>query len=242
VFNRFRKRFRIGIATFGRARMIPAPQPAAAQSRYLGVRARFYGDVAPIDIATNPAFQMKAERNPVNELVLTYRAARATRIGYNSFEPGDTVEFVLSTLEAIRTAVDSARQMKGYLTGVVFFRWSNANEVLSTHPDEALAAAGGAPVRQLRNRIHQVDGRCAAVHCLDLYLESASPFSPKPLRYLVRGSTELEYFLPAPQAPVQMTGAAGLAVSLPPYCGRGRLYIGRAVAAKPTEFVVEELP
>jgi hypothetical protein len=235
VFNRFRKRFRVGISTFGRARMVPREAPAGTALR-LGA---FYGDLAPIDIAMNPAFQLQTTRNQANELVLSYRATRKTQIGYNKFDQGDAVQFILATPESVRAAMESVRQMRGYLAGAVFFRWPSYYESLAMQPDEALIAAG-LPAQPRQMQVHSVDGRCAALKCVDVYLESADPFSPKPLRCRIRTSTELEYFLPEKNVPVRMMGPAQLELSLPPYCGRGRLYLGRAVSSERSEFSVEE--
>ena len=235
VFNKFGKRFRIGISTFGRSRMI-------RQDGKDG-RSYFYRDLAPLDIAANPAFLLHPERNQANELLLNYRAVRKTRIAYNDFSPGDTLQFILPTPEAIRAATQSARQMGGNLAGVVYFRWSDDTESLSMQPDEVLAAAGlFAKQTRPRNRILAVDGHCAAVNCTDIYLDNANPFSREPLHYRIRSSKELEYFLPEQKMPARMTGPALIELSLPPYCARGRLYLGSAVTTSRAEFTVEELP
>ena len=75
VFNRFHKRFRIGISSFGRVRLIPNEAPAQTGNR----RIAFYGDLQRLDIATNPAFELRAERNRAEETVLKYRAMRKIR-------------------------------------------------------------------------------------------------------------------------------------------------------------------
>jgi hypothetical protein len=93
---------------------------------------------------------------------------------------------------------------------------------------------------QKENRVYTVDGRCAAVACVDVYLESSAPFSSTPLHCRIHTSTELEYFLPRENMPVRMIAPSELEVSLPPYCARGRLYLGRAVTAGKTEFTVTE--
>jgi hypothetical protein len=239
VFNRFQKRFRVGVSTFGRATDVPG----AAASRADRYRSAMYHDLAPIDVATNPSFQLQASRNRVHELVLNYQAVRRTRIGYQQFNPADSIQFVVSTPEAVRAAVENTRRMGGHLAGVVFFRWPSSNETLTMQPEEVLVAAGlraeGGP-RQ--DRIDAIDGHCAAVACADLYFEGASTRSPTPLRYVVRGSRELEYFLPEKNMPVRMTGPSQLELSLPPYCARGRLYLGRAVSAHRCKFTVEQQP
>ena len=86
VFNRFRKRFRVGISSFGRVQMVSAS----------GSRTHLYGDVTPLDIANNSTMVLNASRNRAMELVLNYRASRKTRIGNNDFDAGDTVRFTLS--------------------------------------------------------------------------------------------------------------------------------------------------
>jgi hypothetical protein len=60
------------------------------------------------------------------------------------------------------------------------------------------------------------------------------------MQYRIRASGELEYFLPEKKIPVRMTGPSELELSLPPYCGRGHLYLGRAVSAQQVKFSVEE--
>ena len=237
VFNRFRKRFRIGISTFGRARFVPRENPEQPpHSRYV-----YFRDLTMLDIATNPAFNLQTTRSNANELLLNYRVTRKNQLGYNRFEPGDAVQFILSTPDGVRAAVDSARRMRGYCAGVVFFRWPGSDESLALQPDEVLSAAGLAPQAQKKPAsIHLVDGHCAAVNCADMYLVDATRLSPKPIRYRIRSSTELEYFLPEEKVPIRMAGPSGLELSLPPYCGRSRLFLGRAVTTARTEFTVEE--
>ena len=197
----------------------------------------FFRDLTPLEIATNPTFQLQTARTQANELVLSYQAMRKIQIGYTKFESGDTVQFILSTPEAIRAAVASAKRMGGLLAGVVFFRWPSSNETLAMQPDEVLNAAGlTAQPRQKSSGIFVSDGGCAAVKCVDLYLENANPFAPKTVRYRIRGSVELEYFLPDEKVPIRMAGPSELELSLPPYCGRGMMYLGRAVTARPAEF------
>jgi len=107
-------------------------------------------------------------------------------------------------------------------------------------PDEVLDAADvHAPGRHKENRVAVMSGDCAAVSCADVYLESAGPLSPQPVRYRIRTSTPLEYFLPEKNVPVHLAGASNLELSIPAYCGRGRLYIGRAVSLQPADFTVE---
>jgi len=77
---------------------------------------------------------------------------------------------------------------------------------------------------------------------VDVYLESAGPLSPLVAHYRIHASTELEYFLPEKNVPARLAGTSDVEVSLPPYCGRGRLYIGRVVSLQHAEFTVEEMP
>jgi len=138
VFNHFGKRFRIGISTFGRAR--PVPKEDSSQPAYR--QAVFFADLSQMDFASSSAFRLDVAQNDAGELVLSYRATRKTRIGDSDFDPGDAMQFILSTPGAVRAAVESARRIGGRLAGVVFFRWPGTNETLAMRPDEALAAAG----------------------------------------------------------------------------------------------------
>jgi hypothetical protein len=231
------KRFRIGISTFGRSRLIPKDTGNRSKSWRIST----FRDLVPLDVATNAAFRLEAQRNAASEVVLNYRVTKKAHVGYTDFEPGDTVQFVLATPDAVRAEVDSARKMAGNVAGVVFFRWPGIDESLTMQVDEVMAAAGllAKPDHEA-NRIDAIDGRCAAVACVDVYLEAHAPFSPNALRYHVHSSVELAYFLPEKNVPVRMAGPSELEVSLPPYCARGRLYLGRAVTARRPDFAVEE--
>ena len=238
AFQRFGKPFRIGISTFGRASVLRADRSGSGGRVFSSFR-----DLRPLDVAVDPAFELQASRNEANETVLSYRAVRAASFGYSRVETGDTVQFVVSTPESVRAAVESARRMGGYCAGVVLFRWPGRNESLAMQPDEVLEAAGvraagGGP----GSRVHLHDGACAAVTCVDVYLESSGPLSPRAIRYRIRASAPLEYFLPEEHIPVQMVAPAELEVRMPAYCGRNRLYIGRAVSLRPVEFQVAEEP
>jgi uncharacterized protein DUF3142 len=239
IFNRFGRRYRIGISTFGRVKLVRRQN--AIQWPYARNLSFGFSDVTPLDFATRQGFFLETSRNEANELVLTYRAARKVRIDYEDFEQGNAMQFVLPTPEAVRLAVESAKLMRGYCAGVVFFRWPGSGESLVMRPDQVLSAAGFA-TQQAKPTIHLVDGGCAAVNCVDVYLINASALDPKPVRYRVHSSTELEYFLPEERMPVRMTDASDFELSLPPYSGRPRMYLGRAVTAKRAVFTVEEEP
>ncbi len=235
-FNRFGKRYRIGISTFGRGRLIASegqPRP-----QYLGFQ--WYRDLTPIEVAVHPAFSLETARNEAAELVLSYRATRASRIGYNRIERGETVQFILSTPETVRMAVEGAKQMGRYSAGVIFFRWPGVDEALVMEPSEVLRAAGaGGDVARKPPGVETIDGGCAAVHCVDVYLTNARPFVAQAVRYRIRSSTQLEYFLPEEGMPVRMSGAGELELTVPPYCGRSRMYLGRAVSSARAEFKVK---
>jgi len=239
VFNRFRKRFRVGVSTFGRAKFVPVTTQRG--TGILGVAV--FDDLAPLDVAQNPGFQLRATNTSAGELMLAYRAVRKLRISYSEFRPGDEIQFILATPEAIRAAVNSVREMGGHAAGVVFFRWPSANETLTLRPEEAMLAAGlRVPAGPRSATVHAIDGRCAAVACADLYFDGATSLFPETLRYVIRGSSELEYVLPEKNVPIRMTGPTQLELTIPPYCGRGRLYLGRAVSSRPSKFTVERQP
>ncbi|MBI5085125.1 MAG: DUF3142 domain-containing protein [Acidobacteria bacterium] len=231
-FNRFRKPFRIGISTFGRARFLPRGDP----SRRSAQGETWYRDLKPFDISTNPSFQLQAERNEAGELVLNYRAVRATNISYHSFDPGDALQFILSTPETVRAAAGQAKRIGGYCAGISFFRWPGVDEDLVMEPDMVLRAAAGLPPRP--PGIEPAEGHCASVHCVDIYLTGTNPLAAQAEQFTIKSSTELEYFLPEQGVPVIMSGPKQLTLTLPPYCGRGRLLLGHTVTLKPATFAV----
>jgi hypothetical protein len=230
VFNRFRKPFRVGISTFGRASSGTRPF----------VLSGIFGDLKITDVAMNAAFQMSTAHNAAKELILTYRAGRRAKIGYIDFAPGDSVQFIVATPELVRDAVAAARQMGGSVAGVVFFRWPGLRETSTMEPDEVLAAAGVLAPKGARYEVGVVDGHCAAVSCVDLYLKGARAFSPEPTHHRIKSSVPLEYFLPEKGLSVNMIGASNLELALPPYCERGHLYLGRAITSVPSQYSVEE--
>jgi hypothetical protein len=231
-FNRFRKRFRIGIASFGRSLGAPGTFPSLA---------RLFSDPRPLDFAVNPAFQLEGKSNSVHEIILNYRARQRVPMGFPQIEAGDVMQFILATPESVHGAVQSARKFDGHFAGVVFFRWPSSNESYFMQPDEVLAAAGERAAAPPQTRVRIVEAHCAAVECVDLYLESAAPLSPLAMRYRIHSSTELEYFMPADHMPARLIGASDIDVSLPPYSGRGRLLLGRAVSLNRAGFSVEEV-
>jgi hypothetical protein len=200
-----------------------------------------FSDLKPLEVAVDPAFELETSKTEAQELVLRYRATRKTRIAYNDFETGDRIEFVVATQDSIRAAVEQARLFGGYCAGVVFFRWPAFNETLAVQPDDVLTAAGvlaRQPIKRADLRV--VDGGCAAVYCVDLYLVHARSLAPRSIRYWIHSSSELEYFLPKAGMPVRMAGPSRIELRLPPYCGSDRLLLGRAVTAKRADFVMRE--
>jgi hypothetical protein len=223
-FGHFGKPYRIGISTFGRVHG----------------RQVVFRDLTPLDLATNPAFRLEVTKTPAQELVLSYRAIRPVSIDWNRFEAGATAQVTIATEDAVRAAVAAARKMPR-CRGVVFFRWPGWDDALVMQPDAVLAAAGAAPPADPKPSIAAIDGSCAAVHCVNLYLIDPRPASAPARRFKVKSSAELEYFIPEKKLPVRMTGPSLIELSLPPYCGQRRLYLGRAVSLKPANYSVEEL-
>ncbi len=230
VFARFGKRYKIGVSTFGRGRMI-----------FRSLQTRIARNLTPLDLGLNPDFELSTSTNEAQELVLQYRATRPTRLGYQELAQGDMIEFVIPTRETVEAAVASVKQMPGALAGVIFFRWPSGSEVLTMAPEEVLAASGindGASPLPLAT--FTVDGGCVAVDCVDLYLTDQNPLSPEPVTYAIRPSEALEYVLPNESLPIKMTTTGDLELRLPPYTGRGRMYLGRAVSEHPVQFTVNK--
>jgi Protein of unknown function (DUF3142) len=103
-FNRFQKRFRLGISSFGRASMRPGGSPSEQRSSGVAL----LRDLTPLDVAANPDFRLETRMTEANELVLNYRAARKTEIGYKKLPRGDAIQFILPTPDAIRIATENA--------------------------------------------------------------------------------------------------------------------------------------
>lgn len=227
----------LGISTFGRARLVRR-ESIARPGDWEAAR---FSDLTPLDVAVDPAFVLDISRTEAGEQVLCYRAARKTEIAFTNLEPGNMVEFILPTPEAIRAAVAQAKLFRGCCAGVVFFRRPGLDETLAMPPDQVFSAAGVLPPKATAAELREVDGECAAVHCADLYLVNPDRRSPSPVRYRIGSSMALEYFLPAERAPARLTGASRIELTLPPYCGRSRLYLGRAVAGRRARFKLEEM-
>ena len=79
-----------------------------------------------------------------------------------------------------------------------------------------------------------------AVSCVDLYLVNTAPLVERTIRYRIHSAKPLDYFLPEEKAPVKMANTSELELTLPPYCARGRMFLGRAVSAERSDFTVEE--
>jgi len=132
--------------------------------------------------------------------------------------------------------------MGEYCAGVVFFRWPSFNESMTAEPDEVLAAAGAAPPAGKPVTLRVVDERCAVVYCADLYLTNTPALQAAPILYVIDSSTELEYFLPDDKTPARMTAPGRVELTLPPWCGRTQLHIGRAVTAKRAQYTLKAMP
>lgn len=204
----------------------------------------YYGsifrDAIPLDLAMNPAFTASSWRNDANELVVRYVANRDVNIEWNQIAAGEGILFTLPTSETVRSAVAAAKSMRG-CGGVVFFRWPSWDDALVMQPDEVLAAAGGVASPPKASTIQTIDGSCAAVSCVDLYLMNARPLAQVATRFRIKSSTEFEYFLPQKNVPVKLAGSSALELSLPPFTGQHRMFLGRAVTSKASQFTVEDV-
>jgi hypothetical protein len=229
-FNRYAKRYRIGISSFGRSGVVSA-----------GNLQVYYG-LQPLPFGLNAAFSLQTARTPADELFLNFRAVRSTQLGYVRFEVGDRAQFVVPTSEAIREAYDSAKRMGGYCAGVLFFRWPVPGHELALSPVEVLHAIGRTQADVSTPRVIAKDGGCAAVECVDLHLFNADSQASSRRQYTVTSSVPLEYFLPEKDIPVRLASPNEVEVVTPPFSGVRHLYLGRAVTATPSEFSVTWRP
>lgn len=211
VFNRFQKRYRIGISTFGR----------------VSIKGKYYSDLKPLEIGIQPSYQLSAERTSAQELRLRYTG------------PNDRVEFILATPESIRSAYQAAKKMGQYCGGVLFFRWPTEWEVMVPSAQEVLAAVNGI-VQPISTALKVRQGNCALTHCVDLFIAATPPLNPQAITYRVRASSALEYFLPNEKLPVKHPSPTEIEFTLPAYAGRGSIHLGRAVAAKKTSYTLEQ--
>ena len=94
VFNRFGKPYRLGLSSFGRARLAPKERASSGGHSVVAITV---ADVRPLDTALNPAFQLQVAQTDAGELRLRYEATHSTRLGYGDMGPGDAIEFVIAT-------------------------------------------------------------------------------------------------------------------------------------------------
>jgi hypothetical protein len=234
-FNRFGKRYRIGISTFGRTRIQEPARNAGSDAQ--GLHASWISpDTAPRDFATAPGFELDASTNPTGELILRYRAVRKTRVGFRDFPRGSLVEFVLATEESVKNAVARARQFGGHCAGVVFFRWPTPSETMALPAEVVLGNAGKQPVE-----LRVVDRDCAAVHCVELIVKGLDPWSPTATQFVVESTGEIDYFLPSDNSPARMAGPSRLEFTVPRYAGVSEIRLGTAVAGAKSNYALKEL-
>lgn len=239
-FNRFGKRYKIGISTFGRARIQEPPRNTGSNAQ--GIRATWISpDLAPRDIALAPGFELAASTNPAGERILRYKATRRTQVGYQEWERGTQVEFVLATRESVRDAVVRARQLGANCTGVIFFRWPTPGETMALPPDVVLSAVDGKPDAGPMAGVRALDQKCAAVQCVDLTVKGIDPWSAAAVRYHVESSAEIDYFMPVTNSPARMAGPSRLEVTVPPFVGVRQLRLGRAVAGVAAKYTLREV-
>ncbi|MEO5924490.1 MAG: DUF3142 domain-containing protein [Bryobacteraceae bacterium] len=208
-FNRFEKRYRIGISTFGRGR--------------LPFSRKLYRAIMPLDVANDRNYRLTSEHNESGELVLNY----------DPIQGGERTQFIVPTPESVRAAVESAKKMGGYAAGVVFFRWPNAEETLVMPPEEVL----GLPLQAAA--LETEAGDCVAVSCADLYLVRASRFTPAEVEYRIHTSIDIEYAVPSELLPIRVTSPKEMVVRIPPFGAKPKLHLGRVVTSKPAVFTLE---
>lgn len=231
-FNRFGKRYKVGISTFGRARV----------SELGGRSDSISPDLAPYQLATASGLELDASRNPAGELILRYKAIKKTRLGYRDLERGSQVEFVMATAESVRDSVARARKFGGHCTGVVFFRWPTATETLALPPEVVLRAMDGNEDPGPKVELRVTDRKCASVHCADLAVVGVPLWHETAMRYSVESSTEFDYFLPDGNSPVRLAGPSRLEVTIPPYAGATEIVLGTAVAGTKATYTLKETP
>jgi hypothetical protein len=226
-FNKFAKRYRIGISTFGRADFI-TPNGTSV-----------YGDLSPLTIGSNPAFTLQVEHNPFGEAIVKYRAKRNIGISYNRITTDDVIQFVLPTPESASDAYASAKQFGGYCGGVLFFRWPVSDEDITLRPAEVLNVIGVVSDSDKAPHLSVVDGGCVSVDCVDLRISNINGHSPVSLRYTITSTTPIEYFLPEKDITVRLSTPKQLEFILPPFAMISRILIGRVATGAHSELSIK---
>jgi hypothetical protein len=236
LFEGLGKTYRIGASSFGRGRFLSKQNPSAA----LGTGLIGIPDLSPLDVALLPGIRRENSPTAAGEIRLMYELSKPMTIGWSRLSPGDRFEFVFPTVTSMRAAVVGAKAMGQHCGGILFFRWPSFEETLAAQPDQVLRAVA-ARDRPPGVSLHPQEKGCAVVRCTDLFITDAEPLSEQPLRYTVHSSVELEYFMPAERTPARMIRPDAIELVVPPFLGRTRVYLGRAVTAKPAVFRMEEL-
>jgi hypothetical protein len=240
ILNRFGKRFRIGVAAFGRTRFVQANPNKQGHAFVI------FGDIGEREFSANPDFHLEAKHTDAGEISLTYVADGNAKVGYRTFDTGDSFQVTIPRPTAVHSAVMEARKIGGHNAGVVFFRWPGIQELTAMPPDEVTRAASETPPPPgPKYAVSAEDGHCAAVACVNLSIAFLDALDAQPISLRVHSSVPFEYFVPERdglfmQFPVQLKGDSDLEITVPPYGARGRVLLGRAVTITRSHFTLEQ--
>jgi len=206
TFESLGKKYRVGIASFGRV------QRAAGTPRVA------YRDASLLSLWGDGMSLRKAESNESGETVLRLEGR------------GRALEAVLPTPESVGRAIHSVRELGGSCVGVAFFRWPSQDESLILTPDEI--ASDRRPIQQLAVQ----DGFCAPRACADLRLTLGDRFAKEPTVVTLVASGDIEYVVAAAGVRLRQTSAREVEVTVPAFAGSREASLGRAFSRSANDY------
>ncbi len=91
----------------------------------------------------------------------------------------------------------------------------------------------------IKRQVRTTSTPCEKGQCTDLYLITAEPLNGHNVRLRFTASADLDSFVADDPAPAKLAGPRQIEMLLPPWSGRARLSVGRAVSKQPVDFKVE---
>jgi hypothetical protein len=222
VFDRFKVPYFIGVSSFGR---IMAPE-----------KDYFYRDVSVLEMMSLRTSEIRISSNSVGERVLDFKAYPYAPNWEYKVE-AKPIRILQPTSQSIRNSFDTVRSMGKYCAGILFFRWPTSRDSIALFPSEIVAMIKG-EVAEAKNAIKSVEGNCALVDCRDLYLVQGNRFPAKDAEWTIQSSTPLEYFVPGKMVKTTFSGGQEIKARIPAFNAAYEIFLGRAVAAKPTQYKI----
>lgn len=237
VFNSYSRPYKIGIATFGRisSSCIGGEGSGLVQER------KFIREYDSYDFIREKGLKLVSESHSKSgEKIYRFDVPGRPRLFLQCSESKEMIEVVVPTRDSVFSAYDAAKQFGGFCNGAIFFRWPSRNEALILQPQEVRRILDGKE-SATELAIEAEDGFCAAVSCSNIYLQRiGNRFLPTSISLHIRSSSNLDYFVPREALKTRLAGPKRIEITLPPFTGEPRVYLGRAVSKEPVTFGLEE--